>query len=65
MATNSKHPLWGKIGKGIANMIGLFLFQELVLRVLFPLPELKNFDRTAYLNLGDAPGRFTRNQSRI
>lgn len=48
--------------KIILYVIGVLLFQEVVLRICFPLPEIKNLDRGFYMNPAGAPN--SRNRSR-
>ena len=40
----------------IIYVLVLLVFQELIFRFFFPLPELQNFDRVNYLNLGKSKG---------
>ncbi len=43
-------------------VLGIFVFQEIVFRYAYPVPELSNFDRSIYLNLGtDTKSDFLRN----
>ena len=46
----------GKLRGRIIYVLVLLVLQELLFRFLFPLPELQNFDRVNYLNLGNSKG---------
>ncbi|MFT6027979.1 MAG: hypothetical protein ACI8P5_002257 [Bacteroidia bacterium] len=49
--------------KIISYVLLVFVFQEVLFRVSFPLPELSNFDRASFvLKAGDS-GQFVRNKS--
>jgi lysophospholipase L1-like esterase len=49
--------------KIIVYLLLVFLFQEVVFRIGFPIPELSNFDRSSFvLKIGQA-GSFVRNKS--
>lgn len=54
-----------KFGKYLVYFFSVLLFQELVFRTLFPLPELSNFDRAKYI-AGNKEGKnyaFYRNSN--
>lgn len=42
----------------------VFLFQEVVLRICFPVPEIRNLDRSAYISPENSEHPFTRNTTR-
>ncbi|MEM1321161.1 MAG: SGNH/GDSL hydrolase family protein [Bacteroidota bacterium] len=55
---------WGAIA---LYVLGLFLFQEMVLRLCFPLPELSNFNRIKFQILEPAAGgpSYLRNRAMV
>lgn len=50
--------------KILGYLIFLFLVQEIVLRIVYPLPDLRNFDRMAFIKLGEEGFQYSRNQPR-
>lgn len=46
-------------------LIFLLAVQEVALRIIFPLPEIKNLDRISYMESGKEGGRYTRNETRF
>lgn len=55
-----------KFTRVVVYILVLFVFQELVFRLCFPVPELKNFDRVNYLTLNgqDRSANYWRNKAR-
>lgn len=51
--------------KVVIYILAVFLFQEAVLRLCYPLPELKNLDRSAYQDQEGKVHAYTRNQGRF
>ncbi len=51
--------------KILIYILVVFLFQEIVVRICFPVPELKNFDRVSYMVLSDKVSNvpYSRNQN--
>lgn len=62
MMTSNKRSKW----KGrVLYILVLLIFQELIFRFVFPIPELQNLDRINYMKLDPAQGSFehSRNQT--
>lgn len=55
-----------KVAKIAAYIICVFLFQEMIVRFCFPIPELSNFDRTTYMSINpnSTDSGFMRNVQR-
>lgn len=51
--------------KIVLYILGVLIFQELVLRLCFPIPELSNFDRINYMKLAELEHqyKYLRNQN--
>lgn len=47
----------------IGYLLLVFIIQEVVFRVSFPIPELSNFDRALFVLKADQKGQFVRNKS--